>query len=232
MATSPSVICVPTASPARRIDSPFSSTSKVKDARFGDTPADHYLYAGAITGVTGATTWLGSPPLSCTPGSLLGPNAFVWDEQQNVPLSLAVDMVNNPGSSTSPVPGAISGNYDSHFLHFEDFTGVSITGTVTYATPIVAVIFRTLNLDNSDVPAGAPGTIYPTGYAFRGLGPGSWVSINSNALTFNLNTIAPNQFENQVRVITQATPAPGSLALLGLGAVVCRRRRRKAVQVA
>src|SRR5712675_2301643 len=71
-------------------------------------------------------------------------------EKQNVPLNLIVDMVNNPGSSNAPLPGAINGLYSSHFLHFEQIPGIPpATGTITYSQPIVAVIFRNLNLDNS-----------------------------------------------------------------------------------
>lgn len=184
--------------------------------------------SAAIIGVTGNTTWLGSAPVSCTPGSLTGFNAYTWDEQQGVSLSLNVDMTNNPGSSTSPIPGTANGVYDSHFIHFEGIAGVvGAVGTVSFNNPIVAVIFRNTNLDNSDAPAGSPGTVYPTGYPFRGLNanPPSFFSILGNTLSFNLNSINPVAFVDQIRVLTQA-PAPGSMALLGLGGLIAGRRRR------
>ena len=184
----------------------------------------------AIVGVTGMTTWLGSPPVSCTSGTLLGMNAYTWDEQQGITLSgIACDMVNNPGNSGAPVPGVISGLFDSHFIHYQDFTGVpGPTGTITFNGPIIGVIFRPLNLDNSDVPCGALGTTYPTGYPFRGLAttPVSFVTINSNVLTFDLKTMQPNNYVDQVRVIT-ATPTPGSAALLGLAGLAFVRRRAR-----
>ena len=58
--------------------------------------------SAAIVGVTGGVTQLGIAPPSCLPGALMGFTAFAWDEKQNVALTLAVDMVNNPGSSNGP----------------------------------------------------------------------------------------------------------------------------------
>ncbi len=186
------------------------------------------LAPASIVGTTGGVTPLGSPPAACGLGQLTGLTAYAWDEKQNVPLSLAVDMVNNPGSSLTPTPGAISGVYSSHFLHFDGVPGVlGVTGTITFSGPIVAVIFRSQLLDLSDSPAGAPTTIYPTGYPFRGQGstPPSFITVNSNVLSFNLNTIVPNNWVTQYRVITQS-PAPGSAALLGIAGLVGARRRR------
>jgi hypothetical protein len=187
--------------------------------------------SAAITGVTGATTWLGSPPISCTFGSLMGTTAYAWDEQQNVFLNLPVDMTNNPGSSTSPIPGFVSGNYDSHFIHFQPVPGViGANGTVTFSGPIVAVIFRNTTLDNSDGPAGAFPTVYPTFYPNRGLGtnPPSFCSVLGNTITFSLNSLAPSADLGEIRVLTHVVPAPGSMALLGLGGLLCMKRRRTA----
>ena len=44
------------------------------------------LSSAAITGVTGSTTWLGSPPAACGLGQLVGVTAFAWDEQQGINL--------------------------------------------------------------------------------------------------------------------------------------------------
>jgi MYXO-CTERM domain-containing protein len=184
--------------------------------------------SAAITATTGGVNWLLSPPPSCVPLALTGFTAYTWDEKQNVNLALNVDMVNNPGSSNAPIPGTISGTYASHFLHFDPNAAANpVSGTITYNAPIVAVIFRNINLDNSDGPAGALTTVYPTGFTFRGLiaAPSSFVTISGNLLTFNLNTINPVYNIAQVRVITQ-TPAPGATALLGFAGIACMRRRR------
>ncbi len=185
---------------------------------------------GAITGVTGQTTWLGSPPVSCNPGALTGITAFAWDEQQNITLAtLAVDMTNNPGNSSFTIPGLLGGTFDSHFIHFEGIPGIiGVQGTVTFSANIVGVIFKNTTLDLSDPTCGAFGTVYPTGYPFRGTNTvqPSFFSINANVLTFNLNSLASIAEVAQIRVITHSVPAPGAAAMLGLGGLAMARRRR------
>jgi hypothetical protein len=190
-------------------------------------------HAGAsIVGVTGATTWLGSPPAACGPFQLFSANAFAWDEQQNIPLTVACDMINNPGNSGSPTPGVISGLFDSHFIHFDGSTGVTnAIGTVTFSGPIIGVIFSPNTLTSTDPLAGALGTVYPTGYPLRGLftSTPSFCSINANTISFNLNAFPTVGEIAQIRVLTHPTPAPGSLAVLAAAGMVCARRRRSEV---
>jgi MYXO-CTERM domain-containing protein len=185
--------------------------------------------SAAIVGVTGNTTWLGTPPPSCVPGALTGLNAYVWDEKTNVSLSIIANMTNNPGVSTAALAGPIAGNFDSHFLHFDALPGVmNATGTVTFSAPIVAVDFRALDLDATDSPAGALGTTYPTGNPLRGLSANtpSVFSINGNVLTFNLVSMIPANDLPQLRVFTNTVPAPGAAGLFGLAGALAWRRRR------
>lgn len=183
--------------------------------------------SAAITGVTGSTTWLGTPPVNCSPSFLMGGTVYTWDEQQNVSTSgVNVDMVNNPGTSAGAIAGTISGNFDSHFIHLEDYSGAGpFSGSVTFSGTIVGVIFINTTLDNTDVQWGAGGTIYPTGYPFRGLSTQSSFSILGNQIKFNLMAISPVAEVVQIRVLTKV-PAPGSMALMGLGGLVMARRRR------
>lgn len=184
--------------------------------------------SAAITGVTGAATWLGVAPTSCFPGALTGPTVYAWDEQQNVFTGgVFVDMVNNPGSSGGAISGVIGGNFDSHFLHLEDYSGVGpFIGSVTFSGPIIGVIFVNTTLDSTDAGFGALGTAYPTGYPFRGLNSQSSFSISGNTLKFNLWSISPVPEIVQIRVLTHPIPAPGAMALLGLGGLCVARRRR------
>ena len=184
---------------------------------------------GAITGVAGQTTWLLSPPLAATPSSLLGPNAYAWNEQQALTVSnVPVDLVNNPGNSGSPVAGTVSGLIDSHFIHFEPNTASNVVnGQVTFAGQIRGVIFRAPLLDITDAPLGSPSTIYPTGSPFRGLNASSFFSISGNVLTFHFVGPIPTSDLLQLRVLTEhVVPAPGVMAMVGMGGLIAARRRR------
>lgn len=187
--------------------------------------------SAAITSVTGNTTWLGSPPAACGFGQLTGINAYTWDEQLNVSGAFFADMTNNPGSSASPIPGVIGGSFDSHFIHFDGIPGViGASGTVTFNGPIIGVIFYATSLDNTDAPLGAFGTVYPTGYPFRGINttmPSS-CSILGNTITFSLANISPVGEVAQIRVLTHSVPAPGAPAALALAGLLVARRRRRA----
>jgi len=184
--------------------------------------------SAAIVTVSGQTTQI-SPPLNCTINQLTGPNAFAWDELQSVPVSgLPCDETQNPGGSAAPTFGVLSGTYDSHFLHFQGIPVNNASGSITFNGNIVGVVWNHNFLNISDGQAGWPGTVYPTGYPFRGLlAPGpSTIIVNANVLTFNFtNSFTPNDIV-QVRIVTQV-PAPGAGALLaGAGVLGLRRTRR------
>lgn len=186
------------------------------------------LASAAITGTTGAVVQIGPPP-SCVPTALTSnTTASTWDEQQGTAQVLKVDMINS-GPSAGAIPGTVTGVMDSHFIHLEIFGGLPpVIGTVTFDKLIIGVIFTAFNLDNSDTPAGAFGTVYPTTYPFRGLNTLSFFSVSGSTISINLSSLSPATEVFQIRVLTQV-PAPAGAAAIGLAGVVALRRRRAAV---
>ena len=183
--------------------------------------------SAAITSTAGQALQIG-PPANSGSGFLTGMTAFAWDEQTAVAFTGPADMTNNPANNGTAIPGVISGLYDSHFIHFEGIPGIiGVQGSVTFSAPIVAVMFNQPNLDNSDAPFGAFGTIYPTTDPLRGISAASIFSIAGNTLNFQLiSTVAVGDFE-QIRVLTHAVPAPGIVATLSIaGGIAATRRRR------
>ncbi len=176
-------------------------------------------------------------PPSCLPLAYpSGNNIFAWDEQTNVAGPLPIEISTNPGSSAFLTLGVTATPVNSHFVHIETLPGTSLAGWIDFDAPIVGVALRDSSLDFSDPLAGSLGTAYPTGVVFRGLGPplsaGTGVivnpgSTNPNRLEIWVNTtpVGPGLVLDQVRVYT-ATPAPGSMALLGVSGLVGLRRRR------
>lgn len=186
-----------------------------------------------ITGTSGSCTFLASPPLSALPGALMGPPAYCWNEQTNVNSASTVVNIAANGfyTGTFPYITAVSGLFDSHIVHFDALSGVAnVTGSVTFNQNIVAVIYDETLLSVTDATFGNPGTVYPTGNAFRSMNGNalgnSWLNIVGNTLSFDLWAFAPANYMSQVRVLTHAVPTPGSIALIGMGGLAIARRRR------
>jgi hypothetical protein len=159
-----------------------------------------------------------------------------WNEQSGVSsTALLVNTVGNgtfTGGSYGPV--VAGGVFDSHMIHFDASTGVAVAqGSVTFNGNIVGVIYENNLLDISDGPLGSLGTTYATGDPFRSmtstLGTTTYtVSGNTIAFTLWANSSAawPNKMV-QLRVLTDAVPAPGVAALLGLAGLAGRKGRRR-----
>jgi len=186
----------------------------------------------AITSTAGSVFWHTSQPTSALPGALTMPVAHVWDEQQNVSVSgQAVNIASSFGSYTGSTPNfaTVSGTFDSHFIHFDLASGVGVTGGfISFSSNIAAVIYQDTLLDLSDPTFGWGGTTYATFFPFRSHGSalnGSNLSLLGNSMQFNLVADTTTRMI-EVRVLTYSVPAPGSLALVGLGGLVAARRRR------
>ncbi len=185
--------------------------------------------SAAVSGVTGQGQLIAPPPIADFP-TLTGPLADVWNEQTNVTLpasGILADMLVNGGfmSSNAPTPGVVTGTVDSHFIHFTAGSVTQAIGQVVFSAPILAVMYSDLYLDQSDF-LGAFGTTYPTGQPSRGMNSNGLVVANGNVLDFDFSAFSGAVEIEQVRVLTRAIPAPGALALAGLGGLTLARRRR------
>ncbi len=189
----------------------------------------------AISGVSGAVQQI-SPPALVMPGVSYASavdTASVWDELQGVAVSgLAMDLVNNPGDTSSPVAGTISGVVDSHYLDYRHTTMAPANGSVSFSGKILGVAYSFLTLDPSDAPLGASGTTYIPGPP-RGMSPWGpdFFAINGNVLKFSLVGDPMYLDTVQVRVLTEHVPAPGVVGAAGVFGTAgltflrCRRRR-------
>ncbi|HEX3482396.1 MAG TPA: hypothetical protein VHT91_45590 [Kofleriaceae bacterium] len=101
----------------------------------------------------------------------------------------------------------------SHFLHGDPVTNLLLSGQVLFNGPILGVISSSGGLDASDVPFGAPGTTYPTGFGPRGLEAGMADAYAIIAGGFGIAArmeVPPLSFLDQIRVITRCCPGgPG-----------------------
>ncbi len=190
--------------------------------------------SAAITGVGGSAVQIGAPA-SAVYGSLPGPPAYCWDEQTSVLTSGTNVNLTANGFCTGPTPyfGVAAGTFSSHMVHFDASSGVAnVTGSVTFSSAILAVIYENTLLDATDGLFGAGGTTYATFDPLRSNTAQlmqSQITVAGNTLNFTLwaNGAAwPNRMFG-MRVLTDGTvPAPGAMALLALAGVATRTRRR------
>lgn len=191
--------------------------------------------SAAIVSVSGSATLLGAAPVSALYGALVGPPAYCWDEQPSI-LTTGTNVnitANGFYTGFTPYSALAAGTFASHMIHFDASSGVaSVTGSATFSSPILAVLYENTLLSATDAIFGAPGTTYATGDPFRSSTAqlvSTQLLVSGNTLNFTLwaNSAAwPNRMM-QVRVFTDGTvPAPGAMALLGLAGLAARSRRR------
>lgn len=120
-----------------------------------------------------------------------------------------------------------SGPIDSYFVHY-DVVGQTLaqaSGSITFDEPILAVIGRSLTLEQTDSVLGAPGTLYPTNrfdreleYQTRGNYDFFRLEPDGHSIFIQVEDSAE---VDQLRVIT-AVPEPQAilLALCGAGMVL------------
>lgn len=191
----------------------------------------------AIVSTAGSVAQI-APPASATAMALPGAPAYCWNEQTNVAVpagGIAVNLL-GPGMWTGPSPNVglyFGGAVDSHMIHFDATAGTStVSGSVTFNSAIVAVIYDNTLLTASDSLLGSATAWEPVGF-IRSLGPAlfqNFIQVIGNQVNFTMWASAPN-LQNRItefRVLTDAPiPAPGAIALLGVAGVIGGRRRRR-----
>lgn len=199
-------------------------------------------HAGLVS-VTGAGQILPDASAAYTGSAFDDATAIVnaWNEKQNQTLSadLRVDAFGVPGtyslSNDADLTIASGTMVDSHHFYF-DPAGTKSVGTnannqVTFGfdQKILGLIYTSTSNANSKLKDSDHLILVgssPGHFSARGFESGDSVTvIDAYTISFNLTASNPG---DQVRVVTEAVPEPGTMAALALGAAGILRRRRKA----
>lgn len=144
-----------------------------------------------------------------------------FDEVQGLTLAGALEVYSYAASSNVILP--VGTVISSHMVLFDPVQTASGQADVTFDQPILGIIYLDLDLFNTHSLLGRAGVSYPgtnvTAYGFESTE--SALLVNANTLRFSATASNPG---DRFRVITY--PAPGALAMGGLGLVVVGRRRR------
>lgn len=192
--------------------------------------------SAAIVSTSGDTVVLNNAPASVHFGEMEAPtSAYVFQERSNIVLdhNMVSDLC-HPGTyvgSFAPLDELLeSGELDSYYVHADPSDGAyTFTGTITFDKEIVGVFFADGSLDATDAIFGSELTDYEGGRYGRGTleGVRDVITISEDRKTITFELRAGGTSGDQFRVVTaNAVPAPGALALVGLGGLVATRRRR------
>jgi hypothetical protein len=188
-----------------------------------------------IVSTTGATSVI-APPSSVNPNATESDTqTFVFFESNALLTSdLAVDGI-AAGVYTSSVAGTVASGTDvsSYFLHGDKIgstaTGVSMSGSITFAQNILGVIATSPKLNASNF-LGAPGTSYGTN-SLRDyeLGANEFFTISNDLKTLTYQYTVSDSAD-QLRIVTDAVPEPASMTILGaaVAGFIARRKKRNA----
>lgn len=144
------------------------------------------------------------------------------------------------GLGTTPGAVGAGSRVDSYFVHFDTATvdlPITLSGTITFETDILAVMLFGASLDASDSILGAPGSTYPpAGDFFRGTSEltsgGDIVTLSSDRRTLTIQSrvsqIAGFSGIDQLRIVTATVPEPSTAWLIAIGLLGAGLRSRKA----
>jgi len=194
------------------------------------------IVGGMVDFGVGTFVELSVPFTASTPNDTVGnnnfdtPNLYAFSENQNVllPADLDVDnLADGLGGETSGGTLSAGTFVSSYYVFFDpDADPASQEGTVTFSSPILAILTSTGKLIATDGLLGNAGVNYLSPTA-RGIEvPDDNVSITG------LNTISVNWLSStpgdHIRVLTAAIPEPSTfvLAAFGLLGIGCRRRKQ------
>lgn len=191
----------------------------------------------SIVSTSGQMTQIAPPPSLQTGQQAFGTYAVAIDEKQNISFNGIVDRL-GPSFATNYTNSNVAsmfyaGPVNSHIIHFDD-TNVgnprnNIVGTVTFDTPIIALIYTNTRLDQTDAQCGNIGTtVYPLGVGNRGFSVAYSGLDTARVLNAYTIEVTLGAAIDQIRVLTYAVPSPGAAALLPLTALLAPRRRRSA----
>lgn len=196
--------------------------------------------SGAIIATTGAAVQIATPASALPETITSDTQVFAWDEDQLVTLPgpLALNAVASGVYNNTAMLGVFNlpagTRVASHYIHFDPVAPEVLTstasGTVTFDADIIGVIMigdgGPTYLDDSDYLGSA--TLYPDGLVIRGMELSAnsdtfGISPSRRVLSFNFTASNPG---DAIRVITEQVPAPGGLALIGIGGACAGLRRR------
>jgi hypothetical protein len=204
--------------------------------------------AGAgILNTTGAIQTIAAPSDIRTDVLESDSTVFAFAELQNVTLTTGIGVtVSLPGTSPagpgddnlSPAFIPLGTPISSYFLHCDAVGSpdppVTYTGSITFDSDVLGLMFLNPRLNDSHAYPGLPGTLYSMTGALE---INSTPAFDSITLSADRRTVSVN-FRNanspdDVRIVTAAVPEPGALMLALFGGVMLvlvllRRRSAKA----
>lgn len=184
----------------------------------------------SITGVTGDVQLIAAPA-SVSLGALQSDTTiFAFNEAQAYTLTSDL-FINGSGAGLHLGTGNAATEFiasgtmlNSYLFHVEPVNPEikRFTGTVSFDSNILGIIFETNELNLSDAMLGATGTSYSSGNfrGFEGSGSGpclglydcATISANLREITLELGT--GSQLD-QIRIITSPVPVPATIFLFG-----------------